>query len=108
MLGKKKNCCPIQITYSGKKKKKLPNLAWICFQTRAGWQPCEEKKNLCPPHLVRHDHDPPVAERLEVVGRQVLPLVLQPEDLDQLVDLLVLHDLLVGGLADVQQLAPGV
>ena len=43
--------------------------------------------------LVGHDHHVSVAQRLQRVGAHVLLLVAQPDDLDQVVDLGVLHDL---------------
>ncbi len=74
--------------------------------------------------LIGHDHHLPVAEALKVVCGQVpvreedtgrnqkttgkansLFFVLQSQDLDQLVDFLVLHDLLVGSLSHVQKLS---
>ena len=52
--------------------------------------------------LVGHDHQPAVAQALQVC---VLLPDLEPEDFDQVLDLLVLENLLVGGLPHVQQLA---
>ena len=56
--------------------------------------------------LIGHDHELAVPQRLEVVHRLVLLLVGQSDDFYHLIDLLVLHDLLVGGVAHVEQLAP--
>ncbi len=55
--------------------------------------------------LIGHDHHLPVAQRLHVLLRVVLALVLEPEDLDHVVDLGVLENLLVRRLADVEELA---
>ena len=43
--------------------------------------------------LIRHDHDTTVPQRLERLGRRVLLLVAETNDLDHVVDLGVLHDL---------------
>ena len=43
--------------------------------------------------LIRHDHDPSVPESLQGLDCCVLLLVAQPDDLDHVVDLRVLHDL---------------
>jgi len=52
--------------------------------------------------LVRHDQQVPVSQLLDV---RVLHAVPQPQDLADVLDLLVLHDLGVGGLAHVERLA---
>ena len=43
--------------------------------------------------LIRHNHDTTVPQRLERLGRRVLLLVAQTNDLDHVVYLGVLHDL---------------
>ena len=54
--------------------------------------------------LIGHDHYFAVPEGLEVFHRRVLLLVLEADDLDQVANLLVLHDLFVVRLANVQHL----
>ena len=53
--------------------------------------------------LICHYHDLAVAQALQVVHGLVLLLVGETHNLYQIVDLLVLHDLLMGGLSHVQQ-----
>ena len=52
--------------------------------------------------LICHDHDLPVSEVLYVL---VLPANLDAENLDEILDLRVLHDLLVRSLSDIQEFA---
>ena len=54
--------------------------------------------------LIGHDHYFAVPKRLEVFHRRVLLLVLEADDLDQVANLLVLHNLFVVRLANVQHL----
>ena len=52
--------------------------------------------------LICHDHYRPVSEVLHVL---VLPSHLDTEDLDEILNLRVLHDLLVGGFSHIQEFA---
>lgn len=54
-------------------------------------------------HLIRHDHEVPIPERLGVL---VHLAVLQPHDLLDETDLCVVRDLLRAGVAHVEQLPP--
>lgn len=51
---------------------------------------------MCTAHLIRHDHDLAVAQAPQRLGVVVALLVLEADDLDDVVDLCVLHDLLTG------------
>ena len=53
--------------------------------------------------LICHDHQFAVTQRLQIRVVFVFLLVLDAEDLDEIIDFGVLHDLLVSGFSHVQQ-----
>jgi len=52
--------------------------------------------------LIIPNHQSAVAQRFQVIDRLVPFVVLKDEDLDQIIDLCILHNLLVSGFSDVE------
>lgn len=71
---------------NGSGRKVFPSL--LCMQM-LGFSLC----SLSAPHLVCHDHDLPIAKSFQRLLVLVGLFVLQPYNLDDVVDLSILHDL---------------